>query len=287
MSPSTVTPSERGDTSSDPLAGDVDLQFPWRRPPEMTLDDVGGLTTVKEELRKTVVRPLGPKKEEYERFGIQVPNLLFEGPPGTGKTYTAQALAGELGFPYIIVTSARLQSKWVNESGDQVKRLFREAAHLAGEYGQAVIFMDEIDAIIPERGGQEQHHEDTKVVAELLSYLERSSENETLVIGSTNRRDQLDSAAVRPGRFDREFHFGVPDRETRYAVLKQHLDDRPTSLSQEAIQRAAVETEGWSSAAVTSLVDDAARQAVARDATAIEREDIIAALEQRSRHARQ
>lgn len=278
---SPAAPSDKGESTRESVSvtADVDLQFPWRSPPDVTLGDVGGLSEIKDELRRLVVRPLGPKSQAYQRFDIGVPNLLFEGPPGTGKTYTARGLAGELGYPFIVATPARIQSKWVNESGDQIQRLFREAAHLGDEYGQAVIFMDEIDAIIPERGGSGQHQEDTKVVAELLSYLERSTEHQTLVVGATNRRDQLDPAAVRAGRFDREFTFRYPDRETRYAVLKQHLRDRPTSLSREALQEIAVKTEGWSSAAISTLTEDAARRAVERGAAAIENEDLIPPIE--------
>lgn len=277
---SPAAPSDGGESIRESVSetADVDLQFPWRSPPNMSLDDVGGLSDIKGELRRLVVRPLGPKSQAYQRFDIDVPNLLFEGPPGTGKTYTARGLAGELGYPFIVATPARIQSKWVNESGDQIQRLFREAAHLGDEYGQVVIFMDEIDAIIPERGGSGQHHEDTKVVAELLSYLERSTKHQTLVIGATNRRDRLDPAAVRPGRFDQEFTFDYPDRETRYAVLKQHLRDRPTSLSQEALQQVAVKTEDWSSAAIATLAEDAARRAVERDAKAIEQGDLLASI---------
>jgi len=139
--------------------------------------------------------------------------------------------------------------------------------------------MDEVDALLPARGNQDQHHEDSKVVAEMLSYLERSSENNTLVIGATNRRDQLDPAAVRSGRIGREFHFGYPDRETRYSVLKHHLRVRPTDLSRTDIQHVAVETEGWSSAAVTTLVEDAARLAVERNAPAVEYRDLLTAFE--------
>lgn len=285
MSSQSELPSKNTVESADSSLprSDLDLQFPWRSPPERTLDDVGGLAEIKEELRRVVVRPLGSKQAEYERFGINIPNLLFEGPPGTGKTYTAEALAGELGYPFIVATPARIQSKFVNESGDQIQRLFREAAHLGSEYGHAVIFMDEIDGLLPIRGSQDQHHEDSKVVAELLSYLERSSQNNTLVIGATNRRDQLDPAAVRPGRMDREFDFGYPDRETRYAVLKHHLQTPPTDLTHTDLQQIAVETEGWSSAAVKSLAEDAARLAVERSASSVEYQDMLTALESTTR----
>jgi len=130
---------------------------------------------------------------------------------------------GELDYPFLVATPARVQSRFVNESGDQIQRLFREAARLEDQFDLSVVFFDEIDALLPARGRENQHQEDSKIVAEFLSYLERSSENNTLVIAATNRRDELDPAAIRPGRIDRKLHFGYPDRETRYSVLKQHL----------------------------------------------------------------
>ncbi|WP_430639387.1 ATP-binding protein [Haloferax volcanii] len=282
MSSQTNLPTET-DTSGNEgtLTEDteLELEFPWRRPPDRGLDDIGGLSDITEKLRQVVVRPLGPNRTEYDRFGIDVPNLLFEGPPGTGKTYTAEALAGELDYPFLVATPARVQSRFVNESGDQIQRLFREAARLGDQFGLSVVFFDEVDALLPARGRENQHQEDSKIVAEFLSYLERSSENNTLVIAATNRRDELDPAAVRSGRIDRELHFGYPDRETRYSVLKQHLQARPTNLSRTDIQQVAAETEGWSSAKVTSLVDDAARLAVERSSSAVEYRDLITAFE--------
>ena len=279
--------SSQSETSGETTGSDdsivtestLELEFPWRSPPDRTLDDVGGLSEVTEELRRIVVRPLGPKRTAYERFGIDVPNLLFEGPPGTGKTYTAEALAGELDYPLLVATPARVQSRFVNESGDQIQRLFREAAHLGDQFGHAVVFFDEVDALLPARGGQNQHQEDSKVVAEFLSYLERSSANDTLVIAATNRRDQLDPAAIRSGRIDREFHFDYPDRATRYSILKHHLQPRPTDLSRTDLQQIAVDTEGWTSADVASLAEDAARIAVERDASAVEYRDLLTAFE--------
>lgn len=281
MSSQSELPSENTVENDDSSLSrsDLDLQFPWNRPPNRGLDDIGGLSNIIEELRRVVVRPLGPNRAEYERFGIDIPNLLFEGPPGTGKTYTAEALAGELDYPFVVATPARVQSRFVNESGDQIQRLFREAAHLGDQFGHSVVFFDEVDALLPARGGQNQHQEDSKIVAEFLSYLERSSENNTLVIAATNRRDELDPATVRSGRIDREIHFGYPDRETRYSVLKQHLRSRPTDLSRTDLQQVAAETEGWNSARVSALVDDAARLAVDRGASAIEYQDLLTAFE--------
>ncbi|WP_246988404.1 AAA family ATPase [Halorientalis marina] len=263
----TDTPSQPSDDDAGDPVGlqsevDIDLSFPWRTAPDRSLDDVGGLDQLKRELRRTAVRPLGPKRSEYRRFNVDVPNLLFAGPPGTGKSHSATALAGELGYPYVVVTCGRLQSRWLNESTDRVQQLFREAAHIGQRYGHAVILAEEIDTLLPARGGTEQHQEDNKVTSEFLAYLERTTENETLFVGTTNRRDELDPAAVRSGRIDREFQFAMPSEETRAAILKQQLANRPSKVPAEDVSRIATETEGVSAAALTTLVTEAARYAV-------------------------
>ncbi|MFC6875285.1 ATP-binding protein [Halobellus marinus] len=270
----TTTTSTATDSSvsnpDDILPGsDIELSFPWRSAPERTLDDVGGMENLKQELRRSVIRPLGPKRDEYERFGIDVPNLLFGGPPGTGKTYSATALAGELGYPFVVLTAGRLQSRWVNESTDHVQRLFREAARIGEEHGQAVIIADELDTLLPRRGGDEKHQEDNKVVTEFLAYLERTAENNTLFIGATNRPDELDEAVIRNGRIDRRFKFTAPNKPTRTAILEQQLADRPARVSSEELSRLAAETEGATAATLTTIVNEAARNAVEQGAAAI------------------
>lgn len=258
------------DNADESLSGiDVELSFPWQPAPERTLDDIGGMGALKDELRRSIVRPLGPKREQYEQFGINVPNLLFAGPPGTGKTYSAVALAGELGYPYVMMTAGRLKSRWVNESTDHVQRLFREAATIGEKHGHAVIIADELDTLVPRRGGDSNHQEDDKVVTELLAYLERCHENNTLFIGATNRPDDLDPAAVRNGRIDRKFRFTLPNKPTRVAILKQQLEDRPVRVSEAELSRLAEETEEASAAALTTIVDEAARNAVEQGAATI------------------
>ena len=272
MSNSSRKPSNRSDRDDPNTVSstvDVDLEFPWRSPPELDFDDVGGFDEIKEEIRRTVVRPLGPKYEEYRRFGVTVPNLLFTGPPGTGKSYTAKALAGELGYPFVILTTGRLQSKWINESSNQVQRLFREAATLADQHGHAVIFADEIDSVLPARTNTDKHHEDSKVVTEFLAFLERTASNDTLFIGATNCRDQLDPAAIRNGRIDRELRFGLPDTSTRGAILRQQLSGRPSDVTSAEMSTVAKETEGATAADLEKLVDEAARYAVENDDSAI------------------
>lgn len=272
MTTTTSTPSDSNVSNPDDIlpGSDIELSFPWRPAPDRTLDDVGGMKNLKEELRRSVIRPLGPKRDEYDRFGIDVPNLLFGGPPGTGKTYSATALAGELGYPFVVLTAGRLQSRWINESTDHVQRLFREAARIGDEHGHAVIIADELDTLLPRRGGDEKHQEDNKVVTEFLAYLERTAENDTLFIGATNRPDELDDAVIRNGRIDRRFKFTAPNKPTRTAILEQQLADRPARIPTEELSQIAEETEGATAATLTTIVDEAARNAVEERAAVID-----------------
>lgn len=268
------TPLESGDFQQNL---DIELSFPWREPPDRTLDDIAGLDALKEELRRAVVNPLGPRRDQYERFKIDVPNLLFAGEPGTGKTHSATALAGELGYPYVTITSGRLQSRYINESTDRVQTLFREAAHIGQKHGHAVIIAEELDTLVPARGGSDKHHEDNKVVTEFLAYLERCHANETLFIATTNRRDELDPAAVRAGRIDCEFEFDLPGRETRAAILRQQLAARPSQVSATDIERIAAELE-ITPATLTTLVEEGARTAVELGDCAIRSEHLATAI---------
>lgn len=284
-------PTAPSSSAADPSTGstrdailpgaDVELAFPWRPAPERTLADVGGMDALTHELRRLIVRPLGPARERYQRFGVDVPNLLFAGPPGTGKTYVATALAGELGYPFVFLTAGRLQSKWINESADNVQRLFREAARIGDEHSYAVIIADELDALLPARENGSKHHEDDKVVTEFLAYLERCPQRSTLFIGTTNRREALDTAALRYGRIDQQFQFDLPDKTTRRGILEQQLADRPTRLPEAALDRLADVTEGVPAAALTTIVDDAARYAAADNAEAIGRHHLDRALADR------
>ncbi len=119
-----------------------DYQYDWVTETDVEMADVGGLDEVKEELRQDIVRPMREEPEKAEKFDIPSPNVLLHGPPGTGKTYLAKALASELGYPFSHLTGSDITSKWVNESAEHVGQLFAEAEDLAGETDGAVIFLD-------------------------------------------------------------------------------------------------------------------------------------------------
>ena len=252
-----------------------DFEYDWQDPPTLKFDDVGGMYPVKEELRSQIITPLKGDSEKYEAFGISVPNLLLYGPPGTGKTYLAQALAGELGYPYVKLSAGDILSQWINESGQKVNQLFREAEHIGNRHGHAIVFIDEIDALLADRGLDNQHSENKKVVNEFLNYLEGTTERDTLVIGATNNYDELDKAATRSGRIDKKIHIPLPDQIARIQIFKAQLANRPTrQFDDEDLAKLAQPLDGMNGADIESIVEAAARHTIERDADRITYSDL-------------
>lgn len=241
-----------------------DLEYDWKPAPNVGFRDVGGQDELKKEITRSVLRPLTRIDEAYERFNVSPPNgILLYGPPGTGKTLFARAIAGELGHPYLELSAGDIKSRWINESTEQVNRLFDEAE----QFDRCVIFIDEIDALLAGRGN-ELHREHTQVVNEFLAHLD-DEDPSFLVIAATNRADLLDEAATRRGRFDQQYEIGLPDHDAREAIFRVRLRELPTALEEDDYQELADRSEGFSSADIVGIVDDAAMHAAERDAEAI------------------
>ncbi|WP_302083348.1 AAA family ATPase [Salinibaculum rarum] len=261
---------------------DVDLtdyQFDWVSRTNVDMTDVGGMDNVKQEIQQDIVKPMKEEPEKAEKFDIPLPNMLLHGPPGTGKTYLAKALATELGYPFVDLSGSDITSKWVNESAEKVGDLFAEAEQLAGEVGGAVIFLDELDAVLPERQ-MDSHEEDRKVVNEFLSHLQESARKRVLFVGATNKRADLDSAATRNGRIDKEIFVGEPDEKARVEIFKAQLDGRPHSLDDNDIKELAEMADDVVAADIEAVVNQAARNAAyGRDASEIEWEDFEMAID--------
>jgi SpoVK/Ycf46/Vps4 family AAA+-type ATPase len=274
--------SKINDDSNDQTTGDSaeteSTCFPWQSPSSRSFDDVGGLDSIKEQLERLVVRPLIENREEYARLNVTVPNVLLYGPPGTGKTYLTEALVGEIGYPFVKITPSIVQSRFVNESAERVRDLFTEAREIAEQYGHAVIFIDEVDVVLGSRDMANAHHEDQKVVNEFLTFLEESGQQNVYVVAATNRRERLDEAAVRAGRFDREFHIGIPGAETRREIFRTHLEGRPNTVSDDDLTWCVENTEKWNGAEIAITIDEAARRAVERGGDTIQHEDLVDAI---------
>lgn len=269
------------DNTDAPTAVSSEYEFPWQTETDRTFDDVGGMDDIKARLERDVIAPLTSDGDVVDTFDIPVPNILLHGPPGTGKSFLATALAGEVDLPFVSLSGQDVTSKYINESATTVRTLFDEARALAEAHGGAVLFIDEIDAVLATRDAGNAHAEDSKVVTEFLTQLHTTGERaDIVVIGATNRLDALDRAAIRNGRFDAKLRIGPPDDATRVAILQAQLADRPATVTEAELDAIASETAGLVAADLASLVIDAARLATYdRGGAAITGADLQVALE--------
>ncbi|XP_066501589.1 ATPase family AAA domain-containing protein 2-like [Hoplias malabaricus] len=239
----------------DPMQIDQTVRF----------DSIGGLGKHISSLKEMVVFPL-LYPEVFERFKIQPPRgCLFYGPPGTGKTLVARALANECSqgdkkVAFFMRKGADCLSKWVGESERQLRLLFDQAYQMR----PSIIFFDEIDGIAPVRSSrQDQIH--SSIVSTLLALMDGlDSRGEVVVIGATNRLDSIDPALRRPGRFDREFLFSLPDREARKDILKIHTRQWNPKPSDAFLEELADKCVGYCGADIKAVCAEAALCALRR-----------------------
>jgi len=191
--------------------------------PEITYEDIGGLSEEIKKIREMVEIPL-KHPEIFEKLGIDPPKgVLLHGPPGTGKTLLAKAVANESEANFILLNGPEIMSKFYGESEKKIRDIFEEAEKSA----PSIIFIDEIDAIAPKR--EEVTGEvERRVVSQLLTMMDGlNARGKVVVIGATNRVNALDSALRRPGRFDREIIINVPDKKGRKTILNIHTRGMP------------------------------------------------------------
>ncbi|XP_036948738.1 ATPase family AAA domain-containing protein 2-like isoform X1 [Acanthopagrus latus] len=239
----------------DPMAIDQSVGF----------DSIGGLWGHISALKEMVVFPL-LYPEVFDNFKIQPPRgCLFYGPPGTGKTLVARALANECStgnrkVAFFMRKGADCLSKWVGESERQLRLLFEQAFQMR----PSIIFFDEIDGLAPVRSSrQDQIH--SSIVSTLLALMDGlDSRGEVVVIGATNRLDSIDPALRRPGRFDREFLFGLPDRESRKEILTIHTRQWKPPPSEDFLEELAEKCVGYCGADIRAVCTEAALCALRR-----------------------
>lgn len=238
---------------ADPLGVDLTVDF----------SKVGGLAGHINQLKEMVQLPL-LYPEIFQNFHVTPPRgVLFHGPPGTGKTLLARALANSLGhggrkITFYMRKGADALSKWVGEAEKQLRLLFEEARRTQ----PSIIFFDEIDGLAPVRSSkQEQIH--ASIVSTLLALMDgMDGRGQVIVIGATNRPDNVDPALRRPGRFDREFYFPLPDVDGRNAILDIHTKD--WGLSEGFRKSLAENTKGYGGADLRALCTEAALNAIQR-----------------------
>jgi cell division protease FtsH len=242
-----------------------------RKEESTTFDDVAGADGAKTELREIIAFLKDP--ERFQRLGGKPPNgILLVGPPGTGKTLLARATAGEAGVLFFSITGSDFMEMFVGVGASRVRNLFKDAR----ESAPSILFIDELDSIGRTRGAGlgGGHDEREQTLNQLLSEMDGFEPNESVVVmAATNRPDILDTALLRPGRFDRRVTVELPTAKTRLKILKLHCKDKPLSddVDLDEVSRG---TPGFSGADLENLVNEAALLATRKKKDYVEREDI-------------
>lgn len=242
----------------------------------VTFDDVAGLEEAKEEVMEVVDFLKTPKK--YTALGGKIPKgVLLVGPPGTGKTLIAKAMAGEAQVPFFSISGSDFVEMFVGVGASRVRDLFKQAR----EKAPCIIFIDEIDAIGRARGKQliQGNDERENTLNQLLVEMDGfSSDKGVIIVAATNRPDVLDTALLRPGRFDRQIGIDKPDLLAREQIFSVHL--KPLKLSEEiSAKRLAEQTPGFVGADIANICNEAALIAARRNKTAIEMIDFQDAID--------
>lgn len=245
----------------------------WMRVVKKTkvrFSDVAGHDEVKPELEE--IKQFLKSPEDFTATGARVPRgVLMVGPAGTGKTLLAEALAGETGVSFIVTEGAAFSNMFVGVGRDRVEELFKKARKLA----PCIIFIDEFDSVARKRGGstsdvaREQDTTLNQLLTEMSGFGKRDG---VVVIAATNRLELLDEAAIRPGRFDRHVHVGLPDLKGREAILQVHTKKLPVATAVD-LKIVARGTPGYSGADLENLANEAAIFATRRKGTDITQDD--------------
>lgn len=243
---------------------------------KVTFDDVAGLEEAKEELREIIDFLKNPKK--YFRIGAKIPRgVLLVGPPGCGKTLLARAVANEANVPFFSIAGSEFIELFVGVGSGRVRSLFSQAKKV----GKAILFIDEIDSIGKTRGmgfggGYEEREQTLNQLLTEMDGFERTSE--VIVIGATNKPESLDSALLRPGRFDRRIVLDLPDIKDREGILKIHARGKPLAPDVN-FREIAERTPGFSGADLEGLVNEAALLAAKRNKTQVSQTELLESIE--------
>lgn len=223
---------------------------------------IAGMKELKEQLQHDVINAL-QNPGEYEKYGITIPNgMLLYGPPGCGKTFFSKRFAEEVGFNFIDIKPSSLQSKFVNATQENIAKMFEEAKKNA----PTIIFIDELDALVPSREG-DLHQMHANAVNEFLAQMNESGSKGIFIIGASNRPEKIDPAILRAGRLDKKVYLPPPDFEARKAMFELYLKPRPLDFGIDYDKLSNL-TENYVSADIELLVNEASRKAL-KDKTRI------------------
>jgi cell division protease FtsH len=262
-------------------AGGGDRKSKNRTPSFLTFDEIGGQDRAKKELMEALDFLI--KHEEIKKLGIRpLKGLLLTGPPGTGKTLMAKASAHYTNSVYMAASGSEFVEMYVGVGASRVRDLFKDARARAIKEGKdnAIIFIDEIDVIGGKReGGQQREYDQT--LNQLLTEMDGIHTNEApriLIIAATNRKEMLDSALLRPGRFDRHIEVDLPDKKGRLAILHIHAKNKPLAEGV-TLEQTADQTFGFSGAQLEGVLNEAAIYAMREDKPAIEQTHLASAID--------
>jgi ATP-dependent metalloprotease FtsH len=237
----------------------------------VNFSDVAGIDDVKEELEEIIDFLRNPSR--YRSFDIRLPKgVLLIGPPGVGKTLIAKAVAGEADVPFFYQSASSFVQIYVGMGAKRVNELFNKAKQMA----PSIIFIDELDAVGKSRGGM-NNDERESTLNQLLTEMDGFEESSgVMVIAATNKIEVLDEALLRAGRFDRRVHISLPDFKDRVSTLKLYLKEKNNTVDVEFIAKMTI---GFNSAALATLVNEAALYALRKDKISIDNTDIEAVKE--------
>ncbi|WP_440109752.1 AAA family ATPase [Paenibacillus sp. QZ-Y1] len=250
-------------------------------PSKLTFEEIGGQESAKQELREALDFLI--RHEEIQKFGIRpLKGILLTGPPGTGKTLMAKAAAHYTDSIFVAASGSEFVEMYVGVGAGRIRDLFRDARTRAAKENKenVIIFIDEIDVIGGKReGGQQREYDQT--LNQLLTEMDGIYSSDTpriLVIAATNRKEMLDSALTRPGRFDRHIQVDLPDKKGRKHILELHAVNKPL-LEGVSLDKTAEESYGFSGAQLESVMNEAAIYAMRDDMLHIEQRHLSLAID--------
>jgi transitional endoplasmic reticulum ATPase len=239
---------------------------------DVTFEDFGGLEEVKMRARELIETPLR-NLDAWKRIGSRpIKGVLFTGPPGTGKTMLARIIASEAGVNFYEISGPEIVSKWFGESEKLLRAIFERAGQ---ESDGSIVFFDEIDSIAAQRS-DDAHEASKRIVAQLLTLMDgfEAANNNTIVIAATNRPQDIDAALLRPGRFDAEIEFPLPNQKDREAILRASAKHIAVDGELPHADVAAA-TSSWSGADLSAIWREATLLAIADQRDRIMAEDFV------------